>query len=146
MVEDCNAVLDSELAVLGKSDAERITHEKRNKDQTGYNKVVIITDLTATAVKGKANDGKVHYDFLWNDGVGPGRMLNDNGVWDCHALEPSQCCALIQASAPNSDTSGNFLECHIFVPYGGVGNPKTNDRVFINLSLDGRVQEAPFLA
>ena len=128
-------------------DNARIVHDKRNLAQEGYNKVVIITDLTATAVKGKNGDGKVHYEFPWDDATeGQARILNDNGVWDCHALDPSECCNLIQASAPNPDRKGNMIQCHIFVPYGGVGNPKTNDRVFINLSPDGRVQEAPFIA
>ena len=147
LIDDCIAILDSQLAELNLS-AEKVIHEKRNLNQAGYNKVVIITNLEGTGVVGRYGDGKVHYEFPWDDATeeGPGRILNVDGMWDCHALDPAQCCALIQMSAPNQDTKGNLLECHIFVPFGGVGNPKTNERVFINLSPDGRVQEAPFIA
>ena len=38
-----------------------VIHEKRNADQGGYNKVVIVTDLTASLVKGRLSDGQVSY-------------------------------------------------------------------------------------
>ena len=49
------------------------------------------------------------------------------------------------AGAPTIDTRGNYVECHIFVPFGGIGNPKRNDRVFVVVSPDGRVHEAPII-
>ena len=49
------------------------------------------------------------------------------------------------AGAPNIDKKGNYVECHIFVPFGGIGNPKRNDRVFVVVSPDGRVHEAPII-
>jgi hypothetical protein len=52
---------------------------------------------------------------------------------------------LALAGAPTIDKKGNYIECHIFVPFGGVGNPKRNDRVFINVSPDGRVHEPPII-
>ena len=47
--------------------------------------------------------------------------------------------------APNQDDKGNYLECHMFIPYGGIGKPRRSDRVFIKLSPDGRVHEAPVI-
>ena len=47
--------------------------------------------------------------------------------------------------APNPDKNGNYVECHMFVPYGGIGKPRRNDRVFITLSPDGRVHEPPII-
>lgn len=128
-------------------EADIITHSKRNIDQDGYNKVVIVTDLSATYVKGRLNDGVVDYPFLWDDGLtGNPRMLGVNGHWDCHSLSPDECCEKIKLSCPAPDHKGNMLTCHIFVPFGGAGNKKRDDRVFVNLSPDGRVQEAPFVA
>ena len=127
--------------------AEIVLHEKRNSDQDGYNKVVIVTNLAATQVKGRGNDGIVNYPFLWNDAVTNfPHMLGMDGKWDCHGMTPEDCCAKIKADAPNVDTKGNYIMCHIFVPYGGVGNAKRDERLFVNLSPDGRVHEPPFLA
>ena len=52
---------------------------------------------------------------------------------------------IIKESCQNPDTKGYYLECHIFVLFGGVGNARRDDRVFINLSSDGRVHEAPVI-
>lgn len=145
-LEECLQILSQQLVELQVS-ADFIVHEKRNANQVGYNKVVIVTDLAATSVKGKLNDGMVEYPFLWDDAVeGYPRTLGVNGQWDCHALSPEDCCALITDSVPNPDTKGNYIKCHIFVPYGGIGNKKRSDRVIINLSPDGRVHEAPVIS
>ena len=128
-------------------DVDFIIHEKRLPDQAGYNKVVIVTDLTATVVKGRSNDGIVSYPFFWDDKVvGYPRHIGVDGRWDCLNLTPEDCCRTIKESCPNEDQRGNHLECHIFVPFGGVGNRKRDDRIFINLSPDGRVHEPPILA
>lgn len=146
LLEFCLQILNRQLIEL-QMEAEYIVHEKRNENQDGYYKVVLITDLTATNVKGKNNDGIVNYPFLWDDAViGYPRVLGVEGKWDCHAHTPEACCQLIQDSCPNMDTKGNMLQCHIFVPYGGVGNSKRDNRIFINLSPDGRVQESPFVS
>lgn len=145
-LEDCIDILNQQLLDLHMT-ADKIVHEKRNEDQDGYNKVVLVTDMTGTYVKGKRNDGEVEYPFLWDDSVlGYKRVLGVDGKWDCHQLSPEECCALVQNSCPNEDKKGNKLMCHIFVPFGGIGNRKRDDRVFINLSPDGRVHEAPFVA
>lgn len=125
---------------------EVVIHEKRTPDQAGYNKVVIVTDLTASAVVGRDNDGIVSYPFMWDDPSTGLRTLGVDGKWDCLGSTPEECCAKIQKSVPDPDRKGNYLECHIFVPFGGVGNKKRNDRVFVNLSPDGRVQESPFVS
>ncbi len=49
------------------------------------------------------------------------------------------------AGAPSIDKRGNYVECHIFVPFGGVGKPMRNDRVFVVVSPDGRVHEPPII-
>mmetsp|Transcript_15043 Transcript_15043/g.27218 ORF Transcript_15043/g.27218 Transcript_15043/m.27218 type:complete len:324 (-) Transcript_15043:106-1077(-) len=146
LLEFCIQILNRQLIEL-QMEAEFIVHAKRDQHQDGYYKVVLITDLTATNVKGKNNDGIVNYPFLWDDAViGYARVLGVEGKWDCHAHTPEACCQLIQESCPNPDTKGNMLQCHIFVPYGGVGNSKRDNRIFINLSPDGRVQESPFIS
>ncbi|KAL7547604.1 hypothetical protein ACHAWF_010886 [Thalassiosira exigua] len=145
-LDDCLQILNEELAAL-QMDCDIVVHEKRNRDQEGYNKVVIVTDLTATHVRGRFNDGVVHYPFLWDDAVeGYARTLGVDGKWDCLALSPEECCSIVLASAPHPDAKGNALQCHIFVPFGGVGNRKRDDRVLVNLSPDGRVHEAPIIS
>ena len=138
--------------------------------QKGYNKVVIVTNLEASTVVGRTGDGLVSYPFSWNDSVHGTRVLGVDGKWNCRDLSPEDCCDNIKESCKNPDTNGNYLECHIFVPFvsklhvllpfysfftmtyyfvsfvkGGVGNARRNDRVFINLSPDGRVHEAPLI-
>jgi len=125
---------------------EVIIRQKRTHDQPGYNKVVIVTDLSATVVKGRNGDGIVSYPFMWEDPTSGFRTLGVDGKWDCKEMTPEDCCAKIQASATEPDVRGNYLQCHIFVPFGGVGNRKRSDRVFVNLSQDGRVQETPFVS
>lgn len=145
LLDNCLNLISAELLELELS-AEFIIHEKRNQYQEGYHKVVIVTDLTADRVLGKLNDGKVDYPFLWDDAVlGYQHMLGVDGKWDCLTKTPEECCTTIQTSAPHPDTKGNLISCHIFVPYGGVGHPKRDDRVLINLSPDGRVHEPPVI-
>lgn len=144
---DCIAEIQRQLAELQK-DAEFITHEKRNPDQEGYNKVVIVTDLQAESVKGKTGDGHVEYPFMWREAGGERVLGTDeaNGGWDCHGKTPAECCSDIQLSAPLPDVRGNYVECHIFVPFGGTGHAKRDDRVFVTVSQDLLVHEAPFIA
>lgn len=125
---------------------EVIIREKRTLSQPGYNKVVIVTDLSATVVKGRNGDGIVSYPFMWEDPISGLRTLGVDGKWDCKEMTPEDCCTKIQESATEPDVRGNYLQCHIFVPFGGVGNRKRSDRVFVNLSQDGRVQETPFVS
>lgn len=145
LFETCLEIINSELNSLGLTTIEVVVHEKRNRNQDGYNKVVIITNELADRVAGKAHDGIVQYPFLWDDAATGPRTLGVDGKWNCHDMTPESCCQTIKASAASPDTSGKYLECHIFVPYGAVGNPRHNDRVFINLSSDGRVHEAPII-
>jgi hypothetical protein len=144
-LEDCLQLISNELASLEMS-CEVVIREKRSPDQPGYNKVVIVTDLTASNVVGRDNDGIVSYPFTWDDAKTGPVSLGVEGKWDCMSLSPEDCCAKIQKSAPNPDTKGNYIQCHIFVPFGGIGNKKRSDRVFVNLSQDGRVQESPFVS
>mmetsp|Transcript_2123 Transcript_2123/g.4061 ORF Transcript_2123/g.4061 Transcript_2123/m.4061 type:complete len:183 (+) Transcript_2123:488-1036(+) len=143
-LEDCLQIISAQLAEL-EMECDIIINEKRTIDQESYNKVVIVTDLTAELVKGKNNDGKVSYPFMWDDAEQGLRVLGVDGKWDCNLLSPDACCNLIKSSVPNPDTRGNYIQCHIFVPYGGVGNAKRTDRVFVNLSQDGRVHEPPVI-
>lgn len=149
-LEDCLAVISTEMINLGMLNYTEVIHEKRNLNQAGYNKVVIITDLSAELVTGKNHDGKVTFPFFWEE-VDPAtsvmspRMVGVDGKFDCLHLSPEACCAKIQEEVPLPDAKGNYLQCHIFVPYGGAGNNKRDDRVIINLSPDGRVQESPVI-
>mmetsp|Transcript_27064 Transcript_27064/g.56366 ORF Transcript_27064/g.56366 Transcript_27064/m.56366 type:complete len:321 (-) Transcript_27064:156-1118(-) len=145
-LSECLEILAQQMVLL-QQEFEIIIHHKRNSDQDGYNKVVIVTDLTGGYVKGKLSDGVVQYPFLWDDAVvGYARQLGVQGQWDCQGLSPEDCCAQVKNSCPNIDTKGNYLECHIFVPFGGVGNKKRDDRIFVAVSPDGRVQESPFIS
>ena len=179
LLADCIATINTQLGSIGLQTVEVVIHEKRNPDQDGYNKVVIVTNELADLVVGQQGDGIVEYPFLWDDKISGVRALGVDGKWNCHGFTPERCCSDIKDSAymfvfpvcllslnlssyshthtlppkqiilfsysgtPNPDTRDNNLECHIFVPYGGVGNPRRNDRVFINLSPDGRVHEPP---
>ncbi|KAL7534524.1 hypothetical protein ACHAXR_005927 [Thalassiosira sp. AJA248-18] len=143
---DCLEIINGDLASLGLSTIEVVTHEKRNENQEGYNKVVIITNELADKVDGRSGDGFVSYPFMWHDSEQGPRMLGVDGKWNCLNLTPEDCCESIKKSVPLPNFEGHYIECHIFVPHGGVGNPRRNDRVFINLSPDGRVHEAPYIA
>jgi hypothetical protein len=143
-LQDCLNSINGQVSSLGLATIETIVHEKRNLNQQNYNKVVIITNDLADRVKGQAGDGIVSYPFLWDDKDTGLKQLGVNGKWNCVDLTPEDCCLAIKAS-DSEDKRGNFIECHIFVPFGGVGNPKRNDRVFIKLSPDGRVHEAPII-
>ena len=127
------------------STVEVVVHEKRNINQDGYNKVVIVSNENANRVTGRTGDGIVSYPFTWDDAVLGSRVLGVDGKWNCRDMSPTDCCENIKESSKNPDTKGNYIECHIFVPFGGVGNVRRNDRVFINLSPDGRVHEAPLV-
>lgn len=146
LLSHCLGILNKQLLELER-ECEFVIHEKRTVDQDGYNKVVIITDMTASFVKGRQGDGIVEYPFLWDDpATGAPHKLGVDGKWDCRGLTLDECCGIIKQSAPNPDRRGNMLMCHIFVPFGGVGRKKRDDRLFINVSPDGRVHEAPFIA
>ena len=117
LLEDCLQLISTELAALEMS-CEVIIHEKRSPNQAGYNKVVIVTDLTAQNVVGRDNDGIVSYPFMWDDPTHGPIQLGVDGKWDCLTMSPEQCCSHIQKSVPDPDTKGNLLPCHFFVPFG----------------------------
>ena len=178
LLQDCLDTINGQVSSLGLATLEIIVHEKRNLNQPGYNKVVIITNDLADRVKGKAGDGIVDYPFLW-DCVETGlKSLGVDGKWNCVDITPEACCEDIKesmysiyptslidlylsipimclidtfllssalAGAPTIDKRGNYVECHIFVPFGGIGKPKRNDRVFVVVSPDGRVHEPPII-
>ncbi len=98
LYEDCLAIINGEIASLGLSTIEVVTHEKRNANQEGYNKVVIITNELADRVKGHAGDGIVIYPFMWNDSQSGQRSLGVDGKWNCHDLTPEDCCEIIKTS------------------------------------------------
>jgi len=144
LLQDCLNTINSQVSSLSLAALEVVVHEKRNLNQPGYNKVVIITNELADRVKGRAQDGIVTYPFLWDEISGL-KSLGVDGKWNCVDITPEECCQDIKDSAPTIDKRGNYVECHIFVPFGGVGKPKRNDRVFVVVSPDGRVHEAPII-
>jgi len=139
---DCLAIINSQISSLGLATLETIVHEKRNLSQEGYNKVVIVTNEMADKVVGRAKDGIVSYPFMWDDAFAGSRLLSP---WNCVNITPEDCCLMIKQSVSNKDTKDNYIECHIFVPFGGIGKPKRNDRVFVTVSQDGRVHEKPII-
>ena len=144
--DDCLAIINSQIASLGLSTIEVVVHEKRNADQEGYNKVVLIMNELADRVLGQASDGIVTYPFQWDDKFLGKRTLGVDGQWNCQFMSAEECCEQIKSSVPNPDKKGNYIECHIFVPYGGMGNPRRSDRVFITVSEDGYVHEPPMIS
>ena len=144
--DDCLAIINSQIADLGLSTIEVVVHEKRNADQEGYNKVVLIMNELADRVIGQADDGIVTYPFQWNDKLLGKRTLGVDGQWNCQFMSAEACCEQIKSSVPNPDKKENYIECHIFVPYGGMGNPRRSDRVFITVSEDGYVHEPPMIS
>ena len=141
-LSDCLAIINSQITGLGLATIEINVREKRNENQEGYNKVVIVTNELCDRVKGRAGDGIVTYPFMWHDKITGSRLLS---AWNCVNITPEQCCLNIKESVPNQDTNNNYIECHIFVPIGGIGKPKRNDRVFVTVSPDGRVHEKPII-
>jgi len=144
-LQDCLNMINGQVQSLGLATIETVVHEKRNLSQPGYNKVVIVTNKKADRVEGQAKDGIVTYPFLWDDALTGLKSLGVDGKWNCESITPEECCQDIKESAPTVDKRGNYVECHIFVPWGGKNKPKRNDRVFIKLSPDGRVHEAPVI-
>ena len=126
-LERCLEILNDELIDISIEGAEYVIHEKRTQDQAGYNKVVIITDMSAQFVSGRLHDGIVEYPWAWqeltydengnalrdeNDNlISSPRMLGTegDGKWNCHNQSPEQCCQMIKDSAPIMDTKGKLL-------------------------------------
>ena len=92
-LEDCLAWINHEMIeVLNITDYDQVIHAKRSLSDSGYNKAVIITDLTASYVLGKNNDGQVTYPYIWNevhaDTIDPSTGQASAGVWpDAASLE-----------------------------------------------------------
>lgn len=85
-----NLIFDSFLFIPSAAlemSCEVVIREKRSPDQPGYNKVVIVTDLTASNVLGRNNDGKVSYPFMWDDAKTGLRTLGVDGKWDQNSRE-----------------------------------------------------------
>jgi len=146
LLDDCRGLINRDLRKLRLGTVEMVIHEKRNHHQANYNKVVIVANELADRVVGRTGDGIVTYPYNWDDSLLGERALGVDGKWNCLTITPAECCTLIQDSAPNVDVQGNNLLCHIFIPFGGIGNQKHSNRVFINLSSDHRVHEAPFIS
>lgn len=98
LFKDCLDEINEQIAAIGLSTIEVVVHEKRNANQEGYNKVVLITNELADRIKGRTGDGIVTYPFLWNDSVSGPRMLGVDGKWNCHDITPEKCCDDIKAS------------------------------------------------
>ena len=95
---DCLNTINASLGDLGLASIETIVNEKRNINQEGYNKVVIVTNFQADGVKGQAGDGIVSYPFLWVDPVNGPRSLGVDGKWNCVYNTPEECCQIIKDS------------------------------------------------
>ena len=98
LLQDCLDTINGQVSSLGLATLEIIVHEKRNLNQPGYNKVVIITNDLADRVKGKAGDGIVDYPFLWDDLQSGLKSLGVDGKWNCVDITPEACCEDIKES------------------------------------------------
>mmetsp|Transcript_38548 Transcript_38548/g.82247 ORF Transcript_38548/g.82247 Transcript_38548/m.82247 type:complete len:324 (-) Transcript_38548:361-1332(-) len=145
LFDHCVGLINRDLRKLGLNTVEMIVREKRNHNQESYNKVVIVTNELGDRVLGRSGDGIVEYPYLWNDAEQGERKLGVDGKWNCLNKTPEECCTDVKSSAPHPDENGKNIECHIFVPFGGVGNRRRSDRVFVILSSDGRVHEPPIV-
>lgn len=59
LLDECITKINEQLASIGLQTVEVVIHEKRNPDQDGYNKVVIVTNELADLVVGQQGDGIV---------------------------------------------------------------------------------------
>ena len=99
LIADCIQTINTQLGSIGLQTVEVVIHEKRNPDQDGYNKVVIVTNELADLVVGQQGDGIVEYPFLWDDKISGMRSLGVDGKWNCHGFTPERCCSDIKDSA-----------------------------------------------
>ena len=53
LFQDCLELINDDIANIGLGTIEVVVHEKRNADQEGYNKVVIVTNELADRVVGR---------------------------------------------------------------------------------------------
>ena len=97
-LQDCLEKINDSLGALGLASIETIVNEKRNINQVGYNKVVIITNNMADRVQGQSGDGMVTYPFLWDDASTGPRSLGVDGKWNCVYSTPEECCQAIKDS------------------------------------------------
>ena len=109
LFQDCLDRINSEIAEIGLSTIEVVVHEKRNSDQDGYNKVVIVTNQLADGVKGRVGDGIVTYPFLWDDAVSGPRTLGVDGKWNCQNMTPDECCNSIKQSTDHNNVTDCLL-------------------------------------
>jgi hypothetical protein len=89
-----------------------VTVYPRSLDDKFYNQVVIPIDYKG-AVLGvqPAFDGVVRYMFEWHGNAADGLGVRRVGPWNCKDLSDVECCDLIQASVPDRDTKGNYIDC-----------------------------------
>lgn len=114
-LQDCLNAINSQVAALGLATLEIIVREKRNLNQPGYNKVVIITNELADRVKGRAGDGYVNYPFLWDDVERGLRSLGVDGKWNCVDITPEACCEDIKKSM-YSIFPTSLIVLHLSIP------------------------------
>ena len=98
LFENCLSLVNTQAQELGLDPYEIVIHEKRNIDQPGYNKVVIVTDMLGELVMGRLGDGIVTYPFQWDDAVLGPRTLSVDGKWNCLGYTPEDCCNSIKQS------------------------------------------------
>ena len=98
LFENCLNLVNTQVTELGLDSYEIVVHEKRNINQPGYNKVVIITDTLAERVVGQFGDGVVSYPYQWDDAVLGSRILSVDGKWNCFGYSPDACCDQIKQS------------------------------------------------
>ena len=97
LFQNCLDTINSEIAEVGLSTIEVVVHEKRNANQDGYNKVVIVTNELADSVRGRTGNGIVDYPFMFNDVVTGPRTLGVDGKWNCLNMTPEACCETIKS-------------------------------------------------
>jgi hypothetical protein len=98
LFENCLSLVNTQVQELGLDPYDIVIHEKRNIDQPGYNKVVIITDMLAEHAVGLLGDGVISYPFQWDDAVLGPRTLSVDGKWNCLGYTPEDCCNSIKQS------------------------------------------------
>lgn len=72
-----------------------------------YWKVGIPTNYKGQ-VLGHSFDGEVRYPPVW---IAANGNTGNLGPWQCKGWNSIQCCNTIQASAPEIDVNGNYVEC-----------------------------------
>jgi len=146
-VDECKQIIQDEVSLNPDIFENRASlncevEKVREGQDSNYYLVGLRTNVDETGVVGILGDGMVFYPWDWCTA----EDCFNVGPWDCDVGTPltvDQCCTFINASVPDVDVNGNYLDCYADPPVGSVSNPVDYGRVTIHVDGTGRVVHAP---